>query len=473
VNRFLHVASSNISKAEVNPYLGKEIPNYIQLGLDPSRVYFLLRDPTELAAGAHTFNNLPILAKHDPKVSADNIPENLIIGTTGDKAEFNSPYLTNSLAFWKQDAINNIETDSAKQLSCGYRYIPDMTPGTYNGTPYDGVMRNIRGNHVALVPDGRAGDDVVVGDCSLAMESAMPGEERKESPEAKSTEWIENYKKEIPRIIHKIGPKLAKDANTEELVKDLAGMFDAPSNPDSPDLNVQDGEVKPEAPEEKPLAKPPVPVPGEDEPGENKQNEQNPLTPPKSPEPTERNKESLDSIQTPVKDKDDVVMNRVREMLRHVLAELDSPSATSEADKPATDNPPPTPGAPAPPVRSAIDENREKEEVDKPAMDAAIKVAVKAAEKATIANLREIDIAKKAVHPLVGELAVACDSAEEVYAATLKTLGIAISNVHPSAYVHIVNAQRKPSGNLAMDHAVAKTNQSKMLAMFPSAARLM
>ena len=39
-----------------------------------------------------------------------------------------------------------------------------MTPGVYEGHRYDGIMTNIRGNHVALVKDGRAGTDVVVQD---------------------------------------------------------------------------------------------------------------------------------------------------------------------------------------------------------------------------------------------------------------------------------------------------------------------
>jgi hypothetical protein len=42
-----------------------------------------------------------------------------------------------------------------------------MTPGTYGGIKYDGVMRDIVGNHVALVEEGRAGADVHVGDAAL------------------------------------------------------------------------------------------------------------------------------------------------------------------------------------------------------------------------------------------------------------------------------------------------------------------
>ncbi len=48
-----------------------------------------------------------------------------------------------------------------------------MTPGTYAGVRYDGVMRDIAANHVALVRKGRAGPDVVVGDSALPRKLIM------------------------------------------------------------------------------------------------------------------------------------------------------------------------------------------------------------------------------------------------------------------------------------------------------------
>jgi hypothetical protein len=159
----LHVEISNISKANVCPYAGKEIPNAAALGLQPDRIYMLLRDPEELQRAASTFNNIPLLSKHVP-VSADEPQKELIVGSTGTDAVFEAPYLKNSLVVWDAVAIAGIETKEQTELSSAYRYTADMTPGTFEGTPYDGVMRNIQGNHVALVEVGRAGPDVVVGD---------------------------------------------------------------------------------------------------------------------------------------------------------------------------------------------------------------------------------------------------------------------------------------------------------------------
>lgn len=159
----LHVAKAHISKGCVNPYRGKEIPGYQDLGLDPDKPYRLLRDPEEIAKAVSTFNNLPILSTHRP-VSAEAHPPELVIGSTGTDAEFNAPYLDNSLVFWPKSAIEAIESNDRKQLSAAYRYVPVMEPGIYEGEPYDGRMTELIGNHIALVRDGRAGADVVVGD---------------------------------------------------------------------------------------------------------------------------------------------------------------------------------------------------------------------------------------------------------------------------------------------------------------------
>lgn len=162
----LHVAKSNISKAGVNPYLGREIPNYEKLGLSADKVYKLLRDPEELAKAAPSFNNQPLLSRHVP-VSAEDHQSDLVVGSTGSQCAFDAPYLTNDLVIWSQGGIDVVESEEQKELSSAYHYDADMTPGEYEGEKYDGVMRNIRGNHVALVAKGRAGSDVVVGDEAL------------------------------------------------------------------------------------------------------------------------------------------------------------------------------------------------------------------------------------------------------------------------------------------------------------------
>lgn len=162
----LHVAVSNISKANVCPYLGREIPDHERLGLDPDRVYRLLRCPEELARAAPSFNNLPVLSEHVPVTAfgEDSHREELVVGSTGTDAAFDGTYLSNSMVVWARPSIDAVESDEQRELSSAYRYRADMTAGNYNGVAYDGIMRDIIGNHVALVFEGRAGPDVYVGD---------------------------------------------------------------------------------------------------------------------------------------------------------------------------------------------------------------------------------------------------------------------------------------------------------------------
>lgn len=164
----LHVDRSHISKATVNPYYGSEIPGYEALGLNPEKVYNLLRDPVELERAAPTFARLPVLKKHVPitvkSMGLDEEQKKLIVGAIGSDVEFSAPYLDADLCVWDGAAIAGIESDKIRELSCAYRYVPVMEPGEFEGQAYDGRMTEIQGNHLALVEVGRAGSDVVVSD---------------------------------------------------------------------------------------------------------------------------------------------------------------------------------------------------------------------------------------------------------------------------------------------------------------------
>jgi hypothetical protein len=161
----LHVAGCRISKAAVNPYAGAEIPDYEALGLDPARQYMLYRDSQELAKAAATFENMPLLLDHVP-VNADAPAQELICGTVSN-VRFDAPYLVADVTVWRQDAIDAIESGERREISCAYRFQADMTAGVHrDGQRFDGVMRNLQANHVALVAEGRAGPDVMVADAA-------------------------------------------------------------------------------------------------------------------------------------------------------------------------------------------------------------------------------------------------------------------------------------------------------------------
>jgi uncharacterized protein len=170
----LHVVDCKISKSNVCAYVGYEVPGHQALGLNPDKVYMLYRDRAALKAAAPSFENLPLLLTH-AAVSASDPKQHITVGVVSN-VRYEHPYLVGDIAVWNEDAIRLIESGSQRELSCGYGYRPDMTPGRIEGAAYDGRMLDIVGNHVALVREGRAGSEVAVGDSApgVPMHVAFP-----------------------------------------------------------------------------------------------------------------------------------------------------------------------------------------------------------------------------------------------------------------------------------------------------------
>lgn len=185
-NGFLHIALTPISKATVNPYLGSEIAGSEEHGWKPDKIYYGLRPEEELEKAAKTFNGLPLLLEHHP-TDAENLPKEWVVGSMGTDAVYEKPYLKNSMTVTDAQAIGYIEDGTAKEISCSYRFTPDFTAGTYTEADgsevhYDFIMRDIKGNHVALVPEGRAGHDVKVADGIDAVKYIANEERRSNMP---------------------------------------------------------------------------------------------------------------------------------------------------------------------------------------------------------------------------------------------------------------------------------------------------
>lgn len=205
---YLHVDTSNLTCDQVAGYYGYEIPAE---GLDPHRIYYAWRPAEELQKALNTFNGVPLLLEHKFD-GAENPQKDLRVGAVGTDARFAAPFVTNSLTVWDAEAIQAIEDGSLRDLSCGYWYTPDFTPGkTPDGLDYDFVMRDIKCNHVALVSVGRATD------CFVA--DSMPTTEEKPMAEEKKAE--DGFAEAAKAAIEKAGLKLTPE-QIEALLKALA-----------------------------------------------------------------------------------------------------------------------------------------------------------------------------------------------------------------------------------------------------------
>jgi hypothetical protein len=439
----LRVALTPISKAAVNPYIGKEIAGGEALGLLPDKVYHLYRDPAELKAAVASFNGKPLMLMHRPQMAGDHEPQH-VVGSVHD-AQFDGTYMLAALEVWDQAAIDLIESGEQRQLSSGYFYTADMTPGVADGVRYDGVMRKITANHVALVEEGRAGPDVFVGDSmenvkehsmakqstaltrkallasgalraylapKMAADHKMP-DVRAMVKTATHANWAEQKPKIVAAVSRTTKGKLAADASLDDLVELLDSLDD-----EEVEEAVDAATVDPDA----------VPAASDD-----------------------------DALSTFLKglglSDEDVAK----------ACEMAKPAPAADEFPPKDD-------------KSKDDKDDKKgtamdaKPVTKAAMDAAVAAAKAEARREAVAHMNAVHAAHEAVRPYVGEV-MGMDSADDIYAYALTQMGVDFEGVPAAAYPKMLKMAPKPGEQkptVAMDAAGLKSFADK----FPGAARI-
>ena len=479
----LHVADTNISKANVCGYYGREIPNSKDLGLQPDRLYQLYRDPAELEKAAPTFNRIPLLSRH-LSTDADNPQKQAIAGALGSEARFEAPYLKNSLAVWSQADIEDVESEEKVQLSCGYAYKAVMEPGAApDGTPFDGRMTDIVGNHVALVEAGRAGPDVLVADelpkppINFALKGspmpalALSGKALlargalaawlppKLASDAKvdlsaillgttTQNWVDAKPLIVRRLREATVGKLAKDASLDE----IHGLLD---RLDGEAAEERAGEDEAETEEEK---KARMDRRAEDKAARDRKAARDAATPEERKRMEEEDR-AADRKRARDADPD-------METEDEFKARMDKRAA----DKKARDGKARDAETAEEKEKRERDEKKRREDEraeDKRANDQAIETAL-TAERQKQADLRA---AEKACRPLTGELALAQDSAEALYRLALDYAGVKHAGIHASALPTMVEMAKERRSN-GVRPLAADAAPKDFAARHPNVARI-
>lgn len=170
-NDFWYIKDNPLSKVGVFPYLGKQISSE----LEPDKIYQVYRPAEELLSEetVNSFKLLPIVDDHTMLGTEPGMmpaEEKGVHGTSGSDVYGKGGKLYGDLKIYSETLKDEIEAGK-KELSMGYFCDYELTPGTFNGIHYDAVQRNIRGNHIALVEEGRMGSDVRVMDRKITMDS--------------------------------------------------------------------------------------------------------------------------------------------------------------------------------------------------------------------------------------------------------------------------------------------------------------
>lgn len=152
------------ARTGIQRYTGQEMSRadmpFVDVYRDPSEVF----DKAALASMAHR----PVVVGHpDGPVTADNWKE-LAVGSTGETAgrevAQDGEFVRVPLALMDGAAVKSVQSGE-NQVSWGY--VCDLVWGdgvTPDGQKYHARQTNIRANHLAVVPKGRAGDFCRIGD---------------------------------------------------------------------------------------------------------------------------------------------------------------------------------------------------------------------------------------------------------------------------------------------------------------------
>lgn len=158
-------APATLARTGIQTYRAREFPPLTQQGMDPDKLIRLHRPAEEVfhPESMSSFESKPVILEPHRSVSAANWRD-LAVGDVHGITREGDFLKANSMMIRDKKAIDAVQ-NGKKFLSNGYTFDLDLTPGrTPDGQDYDGIQRNIRGNHVAIVDAARGGPACRIAD---------------------------------------------------------------------------------------------------------------------------------------------------------------------------------------------------------------------------------------------------------------------------------------------------------------------
>ena len=248
LNGWAEIADNPISKVGVFDYLGSQIHE----SFEPNKIYKVHRPADELSSPEtiESFKLLPWTDEHamlGPEMEGLTPAEKKgVHGVIGENVWFDGTYLRANLKVFSEKLAEKIK-NGKKELSIGYRCIYEITSGVYDGVNYDAIQRQIRGNHVALVEEGRSGPDVSVQDhFKITLDGrqlVMADMKEPEDKKAEDAEGMEALKKECASLKKQLAKmKKGEDAEPDDFVKRANVSEDDYEEDSSKGMKGEDGE---------------------------------------------------------------------------------------------------------------------------------------------------------------------------------------------------------------------------------------
>lgn len=230
INGWYEVKDNPLSKVGVFPYTGAMIDPNGEFGLDPDKVYNVMRPQEELEdpETIESFKLVPWIDEHvmlgDEKNGLTPPEKKGVSGVIGENVFFDPDdmMLKGNVKVFAEKLRNDIDKGK-RELSLGYRCKYERKSGVYDGQGYDFVQKCIRGNHMASVDEGRMGAEVAVLDGNLLTFTIDSKEFKKmamtpEEMEAALTQLLEI----VPGLVEKVASLMpSEDEETEETTEDM------------------------------------------------------------------------------------------------------------------------------------------------------------------------------------------------------------------------------------------------------------
>ena len=136
-----------------------------------------LRPPEEVfkADSLNSFVGKPITDGHPAEMVNAKNAKSLLVGAIHTEGKQDGDNVVAGITIHDADMIDKIMKGGKRELSLGYKVDIEEISGVWNGQEYDAIQRNIRINHLAIVPRGRAGNARLNLD-RLDAESIITGE---------------------------------------------------------------------------------------------------------------------------------------------------------------------------------------------------------------------------------------------------------------------------------------------------------
>lgn len=105
-----------------------------------------------------SFAGKPVTDEHPGEPVTAKNAKRLSVGTMQGEGKQDGDNVVAPIIIHDGEMIDKVMKGGKRELSLGYKVDLEETPGVWNGQEYDAIQRNIRVNHLAIVPRGRAGN---------------------------------------------------------------------------------------------------------------------------------------------------------------------------------------------------------------------------------------------------------------------------------------------------------------------------